>query len=709
MVDTIKKIVQGVLEEEQCEETMELEQQASGGGLPQETMEDSIILNHTSNKEVEAPKLELKTLPPSLKYAYLGDNNTYPVIINSSLSEGQEEELIHVLKQHKDAIGWTLADLKEWKKDVGSAASNATIGNDSIFASCSFSSLGLHPSLCDELREKLGFEVPTLVQAQAIPVILAGRHALINAATGTGKTVAYLAPLIHQFFSIYLSQTDNNYACLLLSLVLVPTRELCLQVYEILQKLLHRFHWIVPGYVMGGENRSKEKARLRKGISILIAIPGRLLDHLKNTPSFLYTKLRWITFDEADRILELGFGQDIQEILDLLGSRKAANDYKESTVPRNSEFQRQNLLFSATFNEKVNHLAKISLHNPVMIGLEGKTRKPVSTIESIDLSESDEDDEVKYSSKMPTVIDYKIPTQLIQRYVKMPCGSRLVVLLSILKHLFERDTSQKVVVFFSTCDTVDFHHSLLSEFHFSTDPQTKERVIQMFLGCQTFRLHGNMEHEDRRSTFQAFKTEKSALLLSTDVSARGLDFPTVRCIIQYDSPGEATEYVHRVGRTARLGERGESLLFLQLVEIDYLQDLEKHGVSLAEYPLLKVLDNFTLHGQNKHVKKSVFIDLHPWVLCLQKALESFIISKPKMDELARKGFCSWVRAYTAHRGELKRIFMIKKLHLGHVAKSFALKQQPSLVGQSFQKQNKKRKRFEKKSGLSKKRKVARVT
>ncbi|KAL4392213.1 hypothetical protein AHAS_Ahas03G0322600 [Arachis hypogaea] len=357
--------------------------------------------------------------------------------------------------------------------------------------------------ICFLLIEKLGFEVPTLVQAQAIPVILAGRHALINAATGTGKTVAYLAPLIHhlQNYDTCIQRSDGTFG----NVVLVSTCELCLQVYEI------RFHWIVPGYVMGGENRSKEKARLRKGISVLIATPGRLLDHLKNTSSFLYTKLCWIIFDEADR-------------------------------------------------------------------------KPVSTIESIDPLESDEEDEVKYSSKIPTAVDYKIPTQLIQRYVKVPCGSRLAVLPSILKHFFERDTSQKVVVFFSTCDAVDFHHSLLSEFHFSTDPQTKERVIQLFFGCQTFRLHGNMEHEDRRSTFQAFKTEKSALLLSTDVSARGLDFP-----------------------------------------------------------------------------------------------------KPKMDELAWKGFCSWVRAYTAHRGELKRIFMIKKLHLGHVAKSFALKQQPSLVGQSFQK------------------------
>ncbi|KAG2398689.1 DEAD-box ATP-dependent RNA helicase [Vigna angularis] len=497
--------------------------------------------------------------------------------------------------------------------------------NDNVFASCSFSSLGLDSNLCEQLHERLGFEVPTLVQAQAIPVILSGRHALVNAATGTGKTAAYLAPIVHllQGYENRIQRSDGTF-----------------------------------GYIMGGENRSKEKARLRKGISILIATPGRLLDHLKNTTSFLHLNLRWIIFDEADRILELGFGKDIEEILDLLGSRKTMHDDPKNTVTRNSKIQRQNLLLSATLNEKVNHLAKISLDNPVMVGLDDKKIAQISTAVSNDHSESDGDNEDQYSSKMPTVGDYKVPVQLIQRYMKVPCGSRLPVLLSIIKHLFEREPSQK---------------------------------------------------EDRRTSFQTFKTEKSALLLSSDVSARGLDFPKVRCIIQYDSPGEATEYVHRVGRTARLGEKGESLLFLQPVEIDYLQDLEKHGVSLTEYPILKVLDSFPLYGQKNYTKKSVFLDSHPWVLCLQKALEAFIMSKAEVDKLAKKAFCSWVRAYTAHRGELKRIFMIKKLHLGHVAKSFALKQQPSLVGQSFQKQAKKRKRFERKTGVSKKRKVGSVT
>ncbi|CAK7339990.1 unnamed protein product [Dovyalis caffra] len=576
-----------------------------------------------------------------------------------------------------------------------------------IFASCSFSALGLHSTLCNQLQERLGFEAPTLVQAQAIPVILSGRHALVNAATGTGKTVAYLAPIIHHLQS-YTPKIDRDNGTF--ALVLVPTRELCLQVYEILQKLLHRFHWIVPGYIMGGENRSKEKARLRKGISILVATPGRLLDHLKNTASFVHTNLRWIIFDEADRILELGFGKEIEDILDLLGSRQIGSVGKGNQVSSLPIFQRQNLLLSATLNEKVNHLAKISLENPVTIGLDDKKIQPEQSVDCIGTVESDEDDGLEYRKVTTSSTgDYKLPAQLVQRYVKVPCGSRLAVLFSIIKHLFEREASRKIVVFFSTCDAVDFHYALLSEFRWSPNSQSEAENTERFLKCNILRLHGSMKQEDRRTTFQAFKTEKSALLLSTDVAARGLDFPKVRCIIQYDSPGEATEYVHRVGRTARLGEKGDSLLFLQPIEVDYLQDLEKHGVSLTEYPILKVLGSFPLYGQVYRAKKFASLDLHPWVLYLQRALESFILAEPSMNKLAQNAFCSWVRAYTAHRGELKRIFMVKKLHLGHVSRSFGLKQQPSLVGQSFQTQSKKRKREGKQKGLSRKRKANRKT
>ncbi|XP_055824213.1 DEAD-box ATP-dependent RNA helicase 17 isoform X2 [Solanum dulcamara] len=581
---------------------------------------------------------------------------------------------------------------------------NSSTGNSEVFASCSFSSLGLHTTLCDQLKERLGFEGPTLVQAQAIPVILSGRHVLVNAATGTGKTVAYLAPVIHQLQKCdpRIQRSDGTFA-----LVLVPTHELCMQVYEILQKLLHRFHWIVPGYIMGGESRNKEKARLRKGISILVATPGRLLDHLKNTSSFSYTNLRWIIFDEADRILELGYGKEIEDILNILGSKQQKSVGKDNTTSQISEVQRQNVLLSATLNEKVNHLAEISLDNPVMVGLDKKielqlTRQDVKPME-FNGSDTLEKDGKPLSSSTE---EYKLPTQLLQRYIKVPCGSRLVVLLAILKHLFEKESSQKVVVFFSTCDAVDFHYSLVSGFQWLSHLQSDTDVKQLFLKCNTFRLHGNMNHEDRRTTFHAFKTEKSALLLSTDVAARGLDFPKVRCIVQYDPPGEATEYVHRVGRTARIGEKGDSLLFLQPVETDYLHGLEKHGVTLTEYPLQKLLDSFPLFGIRYHPKSFVSVDTHPWVVSLQKALESFTSSELKMKKMAQNAFCSWVRAYTAHRGELKGIFMVKKLHLGHVARSFALKEQPSLVNRSLQKQTKKRMRDQKQKNVSKKRKVA---
>ncbi|XP_073016348.1 DEAD-box ATP-dependent RNA helicase 17 isoform X1 [Primulina eburnea] len=579
----------------------------------------------------------------------------------------------------------------------------ATNGESEVFASCSFSSLGLHPTLCEQLKERLGFEFPTQVQAQTIPVVLSGRHVLVNAATGTGKTVAYLAPIIHHLQNLdrRIQRSDGTFA-----LVLVPTRELCMQVYEILQKLLHRFHWIVPGYIMGGEKRSKEKARLRKGVSILVATPGRLLDHLKNTSSFLHSNLQWAVFDEADRILELGYGKEIEDILNYLGTRQheLIGNENSALAPKG---KKQNLLLSATLNEKVNHLAKISLENPVMIGLDDKILQNLNHNHAVS-QVSDTSDRLEVSTCMlhgTSDEEYKLPAQLAQRYIKVPCGSRLVVLLSVLKNLFEKEPSQKVVVFFSTCDAVDFHYSLLSEFQWPPVSQSEAEIRQMFLRCKTLRLHGNMNHEDRKTTFQIFRTEKSALLLSTDVSARGLDFPKVRCIIQYDSPGEATEYVHRVGRTARLGEKGDSLLFLQPVEIDYLKDLEKHGVILTEHPLLKLLGSFPLYNLKHQVKKFVSIDMHPWLLTLERALESYIASETRMKKLAQDAFCAWVRAYTAHRGELKRIFMVKKLHLGHVAKSFALKDQPSLVNKSIQKQLQKRKRDEKQRVNSRKKRV----
>ncbi|KAH9305841.1 hypothetical protein KI387_010245, partial [Taxus chinensis] len=497
---------------------------------------------------------------------------------------------------------------------------------------------------------RMGFKFPTLIQKQSIPLILSGCDVLVNAGTGTGKTIVYLSPIIHhlQAYLPRINRSDGTFA-----LVLVPTRELCMQVYEVLQKVLHRFHWIVPGYIMGGENRSKEKARLRKGITILVATPGRLLDHLKHTSSFVHNRLRWLVFDEADRLLDLGFGKDIAEILALLesGHLGYCNENTANHEPSNDEYQRQNLLLSATLNDDVNNLAKISLHNPVTIGLEenrsfnGKIKPSSGTATDVVTKERPQFEASNAST------EYKFPAQLVQSYMKVPCGMRLVVLLAVLRSQFAVEPSRKVVVFFSTCDAVDLHYALISEFHWvSSFREDRDQKEGSFISCKTFRLHGNMAQEDRRQTFHHFNEEKSALLLCTDVAARGLDFPKVKCIIQYDSPGDANEYVHRVGRTARLGQKGEAILFLQPIELDYLKELQKHGVPLNELSVKRVLDHIQVSGIKNHKQgKWTAVEMHPGALSMQKALESFIIMEESMKQLAKDAFCSFVRAYAAHR------------------------------------------------------------
>ncbi|MCO5582749.1 hypothetical protein L7F22_036648 [Adiantum nelumboides] len=502
------------------------------------------------------------------------------------------------------------------------------------FVHCSFQDLGLCETLCAHMHERMGFSAPTHIQQAAIPSILSDRDVLVNAETGTGKTIVYLAPIVHKLQANMkkISRSDGTYA-----LVLVPTRELCLQVYEVVKQLVHRFQWLVPGHVMGGESRMKEKARLRKGITILVATPGRLLDHLQNTSSFCYRNLQWIVFDEADRLLDLGFGKDIKSILSFLDSLTSKSQSSSRSRVR------QHLLLSATLGDEVMELASLSLRSPAKIGLSEPLQQEKKSITGV-LNKEDQvsaimNDSQKHKAGRVT-LEYSMPIQLGQNFTIVPCNLRLVSLLVVLHMWLDRSAGHKVVVFLSTCDSVDFHYALLTDFLWSFSPREQQDTDRGLFNCKCFRLHGNMSQQERTETFLEFNKVNSALLLCTDVAARGLDIPKVTHILQYDPPGDANAYVHRVGRTARLGQKGEALLFLQPCERDYLTELQKHSVTLQE---------------------------------------------ASMKEIASDAFRSYVRAYTAHKGELKAIFQVKKLHLGHVAKSFGLADRPSLLGKSLSK------------------------
>ncbi|XP_074218563.1 ATP-dependent DNA helicase DDX31 isoform X5 [Camelus bactrianus] len=454
---------------------------------------------------------------------------------------------------------------------------------EKVFTSDAFHELDLHPHLISTINSVLKMSSMTSVQKQSIPVLLEGRDALVRSQTGSGKTLAYCIPVVQslQAMESKIQRADGPYA-----LILVPTRELALQSFETVQKLLKPFTWIVPGVLMGGEKRKSEKARLRKGINILISTPGRLVDHIKSTKNIHFSQIRWLILDEADRILDLGFEKDITVILNAV----------------NAECQgRQNVLLSATLTEGVTRLADISLHNPVSISVPDESYDPKSRAVL-------EASAPRTGSELDS---FAIPAGLDQHVTVVPSKLRLVSLAAFIlqKCKFERD--QKMVVFFLSCELVEFHYNLfLQTLLGGSGAPAPGRLPSASTQFGFLRLHGDMEQEERTAVFQEFSRSKTGVLLCTDVAARGLDLPQVTWIVQNTSTG--------------LGER---------------PGLAAVGAACSF-----------------------------WLLRRQNMSTRWLLTKSTLQ--------SFIRAYAAYPRELKHIFHVRFLHLGHVAKSFGLRDAP---------------------------------
>uniref|UniRef100_A0A3P9MHP0 ATP-dependent RNA helicase n=1 Tax=Oryzias latipes TaxID=8090 RepID=A0A3P9MHP0_ORYLA len=483
------------------------------------------------------------------------------------------------------------------------------------------------------------------VQKQTIPVLQSGRDALVRSQTGSGKTLSYAVPLVQSLQSIQpkVSRSDGP-----LALVIVPTRELAVQTFQIFQKLLKPFTWIVPGVLMGGEKRKAEKARIRKGINILVSTPGRLVDHIKHTLSIAFSAVRWLVLDEADRTLDLGFDKDLTVILNSLNSTGPA---------------RQNVLLSATLTLGVSRLADVCLKDPVSIQVSG----PSSSSDHTGSSHVTSDTEPANASE-----SFAVPEALRQFAVVVPSKIRLVCLAAF---VLDKCKDNKVIVFVSSCEAVEFLHSLF------TSVLTRPAAYPQ-LSFQ--RLHGNMKQEERSEVFQLFSVSQSGVLLCTDVAARGLDLPLVTWIVQYTPPSSAAEYVHRVGRTARIGGRGSSLLFLTPAETAFISELANHNISLSEMKLQEILSclmlDDTYRGRGKYYSKTSSKALEQEVreraTVLQTEFENFVHSDAQSLQAAKKALQSYLRAYTTYPAHLKHIFHIRFLHLGHAAKSFGLRDAP---------------------------------
>ena len=266
-----------------------------------------------------------------------------------------------------------------------------------------FDQLELTQQTRDAITE-LGFKNMTEVQARTIPQLLLGRDVLGAAKTGSGKTLAFLIPCVEVLHRAKFMPRNGTGA-----VIISPTRELALQIYNVARDLM-KHHTQTHGMVMGGANRRTEAERLVKGTNLLVATPGRLLDHLQNTNGFVYRSLACLVVDEADRILEIGFEEEMRQIIKLL--------------PKD----RQTMLFSATQTTKVEDLARLSFkRQPLYVGVDDSGAE--ATREGLE-----------------------------QGYCVVPADKRFLLLFTFLR----KNQGKKVMVFFSSCNAVKFHADLLN-------------------------------------------------------------------------------------------------------------------------------------------------------------------------------------------------------------------------------------------------------
>uniref|UniRef100_A0A8C8B5G9 ATP-dependent RNA helicase n=1 Tax=Otus sunia TaxID=257818 RepID=A0A8C8B5G9_9STRI len=507
---------------------------------------------------------------------------------------------------------------------------------EDVFTTDSFNQLDLHPHLISTINTVLKISSMTSVQKQTIPVLLQGKDALVRSQTGSGKTLAYGIPLVQSLQGME-------------SKIQVG---LALQSFDTMQKLLKPFAWIVPGVLMGGEKRKSEKARLRKGINILISTPGRLVDHIKSTECVHFRRTQWLIIDEADRILDLGFEKDVAVILNALNAERDT---------------RQNVLLSATLTEGVTRLADISLNDPISISIADEIQKGLKPASHTDRQASGSSDCMKQEN-------FAVPEKLKQYVMMVPSKLRLVTLAAFILEKCKFEKHHKMIIFFSSCEQVEFHYELLLKvLAGGLEAQQRGRSSVSPASLQFLRLHGNMEQE------------VSVLKLSgySDVAARGLDLPQVTWIVQYNAPASPAEYIHRIGRTARIGCHGNSLLVLAPSEAEYVSLLASHKINVSEIKMEKVLsslmkdDRFKLHRPRS--KKSCGTDpqeVRERATVLQTKFENYIHSSEGTVRWAKKALQSFLCAYTTYPRNLKHIFHIKSLHLGHVAKSFGLRDAP---------------------------------
>ena len=361
----------------------------------------------------------------------------------------------------------------------------------------SFSKLKLSPQLQNRLTE-IGYEKPTPIQEKVIPIALDKKDVMAMAQTGSGKSASFVLPILELF-----SKSVGEGKPKIKALVLTPTRELTLQVADIFTTLgasLDRKPKVVS--VIGGDSLGDQIFAIQKGCDILVATSGRLLDVLSKKQTNL-SHLDFFVLDEADKMLNVGFAEELELILEAIPNK------------------RQNLLFSATYPQKILDIASKITQNPVQVTVE----QEVPTVDSV-----------------------------TQRMIEVNRDNRG----PLLRHLLETEKWDRVLVFMANKRATD---------------NIADKFIKHGYKAESF--HADLEQDERNLTLKDFKSKKIRVLFATDIAARGLDIDDITCVVNFDLPRSPTDYIHRIGRTARAGKSGVAVSFVSHEDKHHFSTIEK--------------------------------------------------------------------------------------------------------------------------------------
>ncbi len=438
------------------------------------------------------------------------------------------------------------------------------------------------------VHETLGFSHMTPVQAAVIPLFRQNKDVAVEAVTGSGKTLAFVIPVVERLLAREDPLTQGQVGCM----IVAPTRELAEQIFGVVTVFVAavtRARLSALLLVGGVRSVAEDLAEWEQsGGNIVVGTPGRLLDIVQRRV-FDLKEFEVLVMDEADRLLDMGFQTAISSILKFL--------------PK----QRRTGLFSATQTDRVEELVRAGLRNPVRI-------------------------KVKVENSAHQL--QKVPEKLENHYALMPLESKLSGLVWFLKS----HRGNKTIVYFLTCATVDYMYAVLTG-------------LDVFSGLPFFSLHGKVPAKKRSKILTQFVGLKEAVLLVTDVAARGIDFPDVDWVVQWDAPQDPASFVHRAGRTARNNREGSCVLFLTPEEAGYVNFLAVKGTPVLEMSLpLEEFESVTERVQQRAV------------------------GERELYEKSQLAFVSYVRGYTEH--VCSYILQVSQLDLGHLATCFGMLRLP---------------------------------